>query len=93
MSVNGSSAPVFEAVRDRHRLLVLAGAASTTAGVVLAAYIAYEWFVRGTSHEVIAIVSAGALLLGVQLMILASLTSMLVTLHRELLARVDDDST
>lgn len=84
---------MFEAVQGRHRLLVLAGFASTAVGLALGAYVGYEWFGRGISHEVIAVVSAGTLLLGVQLLVLASLTSMLVTLHRELLARVDEDDS
>ena len=93
MSVRNTSGSVFDAVRGRHRLLVVLGGASTVFGGLLAAYVGYEWFIRGVSHEIIAVVSAGSLLLGVQILILASLTSMLVTLHRELLVRVDDDAT
>lgn len=92
MSVMDGSGPVYEAVEERHRLLVLVGFGSTSVGAAIAAYIAYDWFANGVGHEVLAVVSTALLLLGVQLLVLASLTSMLVTLHRELLARADDDA-
>ena len=79
----------FAAVKTRHRLLVAAGVAATVIGVLLAGYVGYDWFVNRVSHEVIAVVSAFGILLGVQLIVLSSLSSMLIALHREQLHEFD----
>jgi dolichol-phosphate mannosyltransferase len=65
-----------------------AGVASILTGASIAAWVAYEWFVVGESHEVIATVSGVALLLGVQLLIFGVLSDMIVSLHREQLRRL-----
>jgi dolichol-phosphate mannosyltransferase len=59
------------------------GTLSTLAGFLLAAYVAYDWFVNGVSHEVIAIVAASGILFGVQLLIFGVLSDMIVALNRE----------
>lgn len=92
MSVDRGSRRAFDAVTIRHRLLVVAGTASTLFGLAVAAFVGYEWFVRGISHEVFTMIAGVALLFGVQILVLASLTSMLITLHREMLREVEADA-
>jgi glycosyltransferase (TIGR04182 family) len=65
------------------------GGLGVFAGVVLAVYVAADWFLNSVSHEVIALASAFLLLLGVQLLIFGFLSDMIVTLHREQLQRID----
>lgn len=89
MSISRRPEELFEGVKTRHRLLRAAGGTATVVGVILVAFVGYEWFVRGISHEVIALVSAAAILFGVQLLVLSALTSMLITLHREQSQRFD----
>jgi len=59
------------------------GTLSTLTGIGLAAYVAYEWFVRSISHEVIAFLAGSAVLLGVQLLMFAVLSDMIVAVNRE----------
>jgi len=59
------------------------GTASTLFGVVVAAYVAVEWFTKGVSHEVLAVVAGIALLFGVQLLMFGVLSDLVVTLNRE----------
>jgi len=59
------------------------GALSTFVGALLGVYVAVEWITRSISHEVIALVSALAIIFGVQLVIFGILSDMIVTLHRE----------
>jgi glycosyltransferase (TIGR04182 family) len=65
------------------------GVTSFVLGMLTAAYVAYEAFVKNIDHEVIALVSAFFLLLGVQLLIFGVLSDMIISLHREQLDRVD----
>lgn len=83
MSVSDRPMEWFELARTRHRYLVWSGTGFTVAGALLAAWIGYEWFGRGVSHEVLAVVAGFAVLLGVQLLVLSTLTSLLVDLHEE----------
>lgn len=89
MSISTNTGRLFEAVQTRHRTLLLAGVGSTTFGLVLAAYVGYRWFVHGVSHEVLALLAAAAVLVGVQLLVLSALTSMLIALHREVIHKTD----
>jgi dolichol-phosphate mannosyltransferase len=59
------------------------GALSTLAGIVIAGYVAVEWFLRSTSHEVLAVVAGIAVLFGVQLLMFGVLSDMMVALNRE----------
>ena len=90
MSVNKEPGAAFEAVTARHRLLVITGVAATLVGISIAAFVGYEWFVRRVSHEILAVVAAAALLVGVQVLVFSSLTSMLISLHGELLRQFED---
>ena len=66
------------------------GVLSGLFGVGVAAYVGYEWFVPPrTSHEVLAVVSAFAILFGVQLLMFGVLSDLIVTLHREQMRRLD----
>lgn len=89
MSVRRSSEPLFDAVRARHRLLLFGGLGATSIGVGLAGYVAYDWFLMGVSHEVLALLAAVAVLFGVQLLVFTTLTSMLIMLHRETIDRFE----
>jgi dolichol-phosphate mannosyltransferase len=66
------------------------GVLSGLFGVAVAAYVGYEWFVPPrTSHEVLAVVAAFAILFGVQLLMFGVLSDLIVTLHREQMRRLD----
>lgn len=81
MSVKDRPTEWLAVARRRHRYLVTAGIGLGVIGAVLSIWIAFEWFVRNTSHEVLALVAGFAVLLGVQLLVLSTLTSLLVDLH------------
>jgi dolichol-phosphate mannosyltransferase len=67
------------------------GIASTVVGIVLGAYVAYEWFtVPRTSHEILAVLGASAILFGVQLLMFGVLSDMLVTVNREQTQRLEE---
>ena len=66
------------------------GVASLLAGLLLATYVGYRWFVLGISHEVLAVASGFGILFGVQLLMFGVLSDMIVTLHREQMRRLDD---
>jgi dolichol-phosphate mannosyltransferase len=66
------------------------GVLSGLFGAAVAGYVAYEWFVPPrTSHEVLAVVAAFAILFGVQLLMFGVLSDLIVTLHRERMRRLD----
>jgi glycosyltransferase (TIGR04182 family) len=52
-------------------------------GIALGAFIGYEWFVNHISHEALAVVSAFAILLGVQLFMFGVLSDMVIAVNRE----------
>ena len=64
------------------------GTASLLTGLVIGVYVGVEWFTRQIGHEVLAVVAAFGILLGVQLLIFGILSDMIVTLHREQLRRL-----
>lgn len=69
------------------------GTTSTLVGALLGVYVAVEWVTRSISHEVLAVLGAFGILFGVQLLMFAVLSDLVVTLHREqmrLIERVDD---
>lgn len=65
------------------------GAVSTAAGALMTAYVLYEWLAFRVSHEVIAIGAVGATILGIQLLIFGVLADMILSLHREQVARLE----
>ncbi len=65
------------------------GVTAGLSGALFAAYVAYDWFANGISHEVLAVVSGVGIILGIQLLIFGVLSDLLVTLHEETLDRVE----
>jgi dolichol-phosphate mannosyltransferase len=65
------------------------GLLSTATGLGIALWVGFEWFVRGISHEVMAVVAASAVLFGVQLLMFGVLSDLIFSLHREQLSRLD----
>ncbi|MHB9286183.1 S-layer glycoprotein N-glycosyltransferase AglJ [Halobacteriales archaeon Cl-PHB] len=59
------------------------GTLSTLVGVFIAGYVAIEWFARGISHEVLAVVAGVAVLFGVQLIMFGVLSDLIVAVNRE----------
>ena len=68
------------------------GMFATLAGVFIASFVGYEWFVAvpRQSHEVLAVVAAFAVLFGVQLLMFGVLSDLILALHREQLRRIED---
>jgi dolichol-phosphate mannosyltransferase len=58
-------------------------------GTALGGYVAYDWFVNSTSHEVIAMVGGIAIVLGIQLLMFGVLSDMIVTVNREQTRRLE----
>ncbi|WP_255168326.1 S-layer glycoprotein N-glycosyltransferase AglJ [Natrononativus amylolyticus] len=65
------------------------GFAGIASGSVIALYVLSQWVWYGTGHEILAVVSAAAILLGVQLLMFGVLSDMIVTLHREQRRRLE----
>ncbi|MFC7231279.1 S-layer glycoprotein N-glycosyltransferase AglJ [Saliphagus sp. GCM10025308] len=65
------------------------GAASVISGIALAGYVLWRWIQYSSGHEILAVVSAAAILLGVQLLMFGVLSDMIVTLHREQRRRLE----
>jgi glycosyltransferase (TIGR04182 family) len=65
------------------------GVFSLLVGAVLGVYVAVEWFVRDTSHEVLAVVGGVSVLLGIQLLMFGVLSDLIVTVNREQNRRVE----
>ncbi|XVH31367.1 S-layer glycoprotein N-glycosyltransferase AglJ [Haloferacaceae archaeon DSL9] len=64
------------------------GLLSTGTGLLLASYVLYRWFTAQIGHEIIALGSAAAILFGVQLLMFGVLSDLILSLHREQLARI-----
>ncbi|WP_137288889.1 S-layer glycoprotein N-glycosyltransferase AglJ [Natronorubrum halophilum] len=65
------------------------GAGGIVSGGVIASYVLWQWIQYGQGHEIMAMASAAAILLGVQLLMFGVLSDMLVTLHREQRRRLE----
>lgn len=59
------------------------GGLSVLFGIVIGAFVGYEWFILHVSHEALAVVSAFAILLGVQLFMFGVLSDMVIAVNRE----------
>lgn len=59
------------------------GGLSVLFGVIIGAFVGYEWFIYHISHEALAVVSAFAILLGVQLFMFGVLSDMVLAVNRE----------
>ncbi|WP_254769051.1 S-layer glycoprotein N-glycosyltransferase AglJ [Salinilacihabitans rarus] len=65
------------------------GAAAVVSGGAIALYVLWEWIQYQQGHEIMAVVSAAAVLLGVQLLMFGVLSDMIVTLHHEQRQRLE----
>ena len=65
------------------------GVLSLLAGLFVAAFVGYRWVFAGVGHEVLALVSASGILIGVLLVMFGVLSDMIVALHREQQHRID----
>ncbi|ELY52239.1 S-layer glycoprotein N-glycosyltransferase AglJ [Natronolimnohabitans innermongolicus] len=65
------------------------GVAGILSGGVVASYVLWQWVQYGQGHEILAMVSAAAILLGVQLLMFGVLSDMLLSLHREQRRRLE----
>lgn len=65
------------------------GVLATLIGGLLATYVGVEWVTQRVSHEVIAVVAAFSILLGIQLVIFGVLSDVIVSLHREQANRIE----
>jgi dolichol-phosphate mannosyltransferase len=59
------------------------GTVSTLTGFLVAAYVGIEWVTQRVSHEVLAVVAAFAILIGVQLLMFGMLADLILSLHQE----------
>ena len=59
------------------------GTVSTVTGVLVAVYVGVEWVTQRISHEVLAVVAAFAILVGVQLLMFGMLADLILSLHQE----------
>jgi dolichol-phosphate mannosyltransferase len=66
------------------------GTLSLFVGLCVAAFVGYEWFVRGIGREALAVVAASGILLGVQLIIFGVLSDIIVTVNREQTRRLEE---
>ncbi len=67
------------------------GLLATLFGVGLAGYLGYRWLTFGATHEVLSVLSASAVLFGVQLLMFGVLSDMILSLHREQMQRFEDE--
>ncbi|WP_254862195.1 S-layer glycoprotein N-glycosyltransferase AglJ [Halovivax gelatinilyticus] len=65
------------------------GVGSIIAGGLVATYVLYQWVAYGIGHNILALVSAAAILLGVQLLMFGVLSDMIVSLHRDQRRRLE----
>jgi dolichol-phosphate mannosyltransferase len=65
-------------------------AIGTLSGFVVAAFVAYRYFVVGISHEVLALLAAFLILLSVQLLMLGVLSDIIVSVNREQTRRLEE---
>ncbi|RRJ29851.1 S-layer glycoprotein N-glycosyltransferase AglJ [Halocatena pleomorpha] len=59
------------------------GGLSILFGISIGAFVGYDWFIHHVSHEALAVVSAFAILLGVQLFMFGVLSDMVIAVNRE----------
>lgn len=67
------------------------GGVSTLTGVIIAAYVGIEWVTVRVSHEVLAVVAAFAVIVGVQLLMFGVLSDLILSLHRDTLRKIDEE--
>jgi dolichol-phosphate mannosyltransferase len=65
------------------------GFVATAIGLGIGIWVGVEWVTRSISHEVMAVVSAFAILFGVQLLMFGVLSDLIFSLHREQMRRLE----
>jgi dolichol-phosphate mannosyltransferase len=65
------------------------GTLALIVGTSLAGFVIYRFLFDGVSHELLALGSAGGILLGVQLLIFGFLADMILSLHRDQIERIE----
>ncbi|MEF8901524.1 MAG: S-layer glycoprotein N-glycosyltransferase AglJ [Halovenus sp.] len=65
------------------------GVLSILTGALLAVYVAWEWFLHGISHNILALVSGVSVLFGLQLVMFGVLSDLVVTMNREHSRRIE----
>ena len=65
------------------------GIGSLLSGGLVAAFVLVRYLFYGVGHEILAVVSAAAIILGVQLLMFAVLSDMIATFHRDQRQRLD----
>ncbi|WP_336024905.1 S-layer glycoprotein N-glycosyltransferase AglJ [Halobellus salinisoli] len=68
------------------------GVLSTLTGLLIAVYVLVEWVTVGISHEVMAVVSGFGIIVGVQLLMFGVLADLILTLHRDTLQKIDEET-
>ena len=68
------------------------GVLSTVTGLLIAVYVAVEWITVNVSHEVLAVVSGFGIIVGVQLLMFGVLADLILTLHRDTLQKIDEET-
>jgi dolichol-phosphate mannosyltransferase len=66
------------------------GSVSALVGLVVAAYVGYDFLVNGIAHEALAVVAAAGIILGVQLVVFGVLSDIIVTVNREQTRRLEE---
>lgn len=61
----------------------LVGVISILSGLAIGGFVGFDWYVNHISHEALAVVSAFAILLGVQLFMFGVLSDMVIAVNRE----------
>ncbi|WP_256289003.1 S-layer glycoprotein N-glycosyltransferase AglJ [Halobellus inordinatus] len=68
------------------------GVISSLTGFLVAVYVAVEWITRNISHEVLAVVAAFGIIVGVQLLMFGVLADLILTLHRDTLRKIEEET-
>jgi len=66
------------------------GSVSALVGLVVAAYVGYDFLVNDIAHEALAVVAAAGIILGVQLVVFGVLSDIIVTVNREQTRRLEE---
>ena len=66
------------------------GGASTVVGLLVAAYVGYDYLANDIAHEALAVVAAAGLILGVQLIMFGVLSDIIVAVNREQTRRLEE---
>ncbi|MGQ4554967.1 S-layer glycoprotein N-glycosyltransferase AglJ [Halobellus sp. GM3] len=69
------------------------GVLSTVTGLLIAVYVVVEWITAGISHEVLAVVSGFGVIVGVQLLMFGVLADLILSLHRDTLRKIEEETS